>query len=411
MISEHEKTPPGAENVTPLRPVPVHGAPADAADAAGQQILFAVPSISDEDVAAVTAVLRSGWITTGTESQLLEAELAAYLGAEHVIAVSSCTAALEIALAHLALPAGARVGVPAWTFISTALAAVHNNLQPVLLDVEPDTLNLSAESLQAALAQGLDAVVAVHFGGVPVDRAIHELCADAGVPLVEDAAHALGTRDERGLIGGLGTQAACFSFYATKNLTSAEGGALATDDGGLADFARSHRLHGMSADAHARYKPGGGTHYDMVSPGIKANLPDLLAALARSQLARFDAMQGRRRAILAAYRAALEPAGFAFVPRQVHPGSADHLAVVVLPEQVDRSHVIEGLKARGINPSVHFRPLHQFTWFADHAAVGPTGLATCDALAPRALSLPLHVGLTDTDVARVSAALVDLVAP
>lgn len=378
--------------------------------ASPEQILFAVPSITDDDVAAVTAVLRSGWITTGAEAHLLEAELAAYLGAEHVIAVSSCTAALEIALAHLELPAGARVGVPAWTFISSALAAVHNNLHPVLLDVEPDTLNLSPAALEAALTEGLDAVVAVHFGGVAVDRRVHKLCADAGVPLIEDAAHALGTSDERGLVGGHGTYAACFSFYATKNLTSAEGGAIATDDAGLAEFARSHRLHGMSADAHARYKPGGGTHYDMVSPGIKANLPDLLAALARSQLARFPQMQARRRAILQAYRATLEPAELTFVPRVADPGSADHLAVVVLPAEVDRGLVVEGLKARGINPSVHFRPLHHFTWFAEHASVGPKGLATCDALAERTLSLPLHVGLTDSDVTRVCDTLLELVA-
>ncbi|MCB0989194.1 MAG: DegT/DnrJ/EryC1/StrS family aminotransferase, partial [Acidimicrobiales bacterium] len=168
--------------------------------------------------------------------------------------------------------------------------------------------------------------------------------------------------------------------------------------------------HGMSADAHARYKPGGGTHYDLVSPGIKANLPDLLAALARSQLRRFDQMQQRRRAILGAYRAALEPAGLRFVPEIEDPGSADHLAVVVLPEGVDRPTVVGGLQARGINPSVHFRPLHQFSWFADNASIGPGGLPTCDAMAERTLSLPLHVGLTDDDVARVCDAMTDLVA-
>ncbi|MEO6630031.1 MAG: DegT/DnrJ/EryC1/StrS aminotransferase family protein [Aquihabitans sp.] len=379
------------------------------ARAASDPIIFAVPDINEDDVAAVTAVLRSGWITTGSECQMLEAELAAYLGAEHVIAVSSCTAALEIALAHLALPAGARVGVPAWTFVSSALAAVHNNLQPVLLDVEPSTLNLCPESLQSALTEGLDAVVAVHFGGVAVDPMIHKLCADADVPLIEDAAHALGAADQRGLIGGPGSFAACFSFYATKNLTSSEGGAIATNDAGLAAYARSHRIHGMSADAHDRYKPGGGTHYDLLSPGIKANLPDVLAALARSQLTRFPAMQSRRRAILGGYRAALEPRGITFVPEVADPASADHLAVILLPEGTDRPHVVAGLKARGINPSVHFRPLHHFTWFAENATVGPNGLAVCDALADRTLSLPLHVNLSDADVAYVSDALLELV--
>jgi dTDP-4-amino-4,6-dideoxygalactose transaminase len=363
---------------------------------------FAVPEVSEADIAAVTRVLRSGWLTTGNECALLEEELARYLDAEHVVAVSSCTAALEIALAHLRLPNGSRVGVPAWTFVSTALSAVHNNLEPVLLDVDPHTLNVAPDALAAALEEGLAAVVPVHFGGVPVDRAVHELCAAAGVPVVEDAAHALGASDERGRIGGPATGAACFSFYATKNLTSGEGGALATDDAELADFARAYRLHGMSADALARYRPGGPTGYDLVEPGIKANLPDVLAALARSQLDRFDAMQARRRVILDRYRSALTDSGVTFVPHDPVPGSADHLAVVLLPAGVDRVLVQAGLSAVGVHTSVHFRPLHQFSWFGANAGVGPTGLATCDALAHRALSLPLHVGLGDDDVDRVA---------
>jgi dTDP-4-amino-4,6-dideoxygalactose transaminase len=374
-------------------------------------VLFAVPEVTEDDIAAVTRVLRSGWLTTGTECAGLEADLAHHLGAAHVVAVSSCTAALEISLAHLRLPPGSRVGVPAWTFISTALAAVHNNLTPVLLDVDPTTLNLSPRALSAALDRGLDAVIAVHFGGVPVAAEVHHLCAAAGVPLVEDAAHALGSRDHRGPVGGPGGAAVCFSFYATKNLTSAEGGAIATDDADLAAFARAYRLHGMSADALARYQPGGSVGYDLVEPGIKANLPDVLAALARSQLRRFDHMQARRRELLATYRAHLEPRGLRFVPGVPDPGSADHLAVVVLPDGVDRAAVITGLKAAGIHPSVHFRPLHHFSWFAANAAVGPGGLPVCDALADRMLSLPLHVGLTETDIQRVADTLTRLTGP
>lgn len=373
-------------------------------------VLFAVPDITEDDIAAVTDVLRSGWITTGTECLLLEEELAAYTGAPHVVSVSSCTAALEIALAHLDLPPGSRVGVPAWTFISTALAAVHNQLQPVLLDVDPGTLNLAPDSLAAALAHGgLDAVVPVHFGGVPVDRAIHEIAAAAGLPVVEDAAHALGAVDHRGPLGAPGSRAMCFSFYATKNLTSGEGGALATDDDDLAAFARAYRLHGISADAWARYRPEGGSHYDLVAPGIKANLPDILAALARSQLARFDAMQARRREIVTTYRELLEPSGIRMVPDHAVAGSADHLAVVLLPEGLDRDATVEALKALGIRPSVHFRPLHHFGWFDENGEVGPSGLATCDAVAPRALSLPLHLGLRDADVVRVADAVVHVV--
>lgn len=367
-------------------------------------ILFARPEITDDDVDAVARVLRSGWITTGTESAGLEADLSAYLGGTEVVAVSSCTAALDIALAYLDLPPGSRVGVPAWTFVSTALAAVHNGLAPVLLDVDLDTLNLSPTAFDAAAA-GLDAVVPVHFGGVPVDAAIHQIAADSAIAVVEDAAHALGTTDERGMIGGPGTSPACFSFYASKNLTSAEGGALATDDAGLAAFARSYRLHGMDADAWARYRPGATAGYDVVVPGIKANLPDTLAVLARSQLRRFAQRQARRRELLTAYRALLEPAGLRFVPGSPHPGSADHLAIVVLPEGVDRDVAVAAMSGAGIGTSVHFRPLHTFTWFAKNAEIGPGGLPVCDALQPRALSLPLHVNLSDADVERVADAL------
>ena len=367
-------------------------------------ILFALPEITDGDVEAVARVMRSGWLTTGNEAAGLESDLSDYLGGTEVVAVSSCTAALDIALAHLRLPAGSRVGVPAWTFVSTALAAVHNGLQPVLLDVEPDTLNLSPAALEAAAAD-LAAVIPVHFGGVPVAAEVHSIAAAAGLAVVEDAAHALGTRDERGLIGGPGTSPTCFSFYASKNLTSAEGGALVTDDPQLAAFARSYRLHGMDADAWARYRPGATAGYDVVEPGIKANLPDLLAVLARSQLARFDATQARRRAILTRYRAALEPEGLRFVPGAPHPGSADHLAVVVLPDGVERAAVVAELSAAGISTSVHFRPLHTFSWFAANVPTGPGGLPTCDALEHRTLSLPLHVNLTDDDVDRVAAGL------
>ena len=184
-----------------------------------QAVAFSAPDIDDSDVEAVVQTLRSGWITTGSEANTLEAELATYLGVPHVLAVSSCTAALEIALAALHLSPGARVGVPTWTFASSALAAVHNGAVPVLLDVDPATLNLSPTSLSRALDDGLDAVVGVHFGGQPLEPTIHEACAAAGTPLVEDAAHALGTSDHRGMVAGQRTAGACFSFYANKNLT------------------------------------------------------------------------------------------------------------------------------------------------------------------------------------------------
>ncbi len=372
----------------------------------GNEIRFSAPDVGDAEVAAVTRALLSGWITTGEECLALEAELAEHLGVEHVVAVSSCTAALEIAAAHLGLPPGARIGVPTWTFVSTALAPYHRGLRPVPLDVDPNTLNLSEAALTAAVddPQGLDAVIGVHFSGTPLAPGIHRVCADAGIPLIEDAAHALGASDHRGRIAGQGTAGACFSFYATKNLTSAEGGALATDDADLAAFAQSFRLHGLSRDAWARYTPGARTgSYDIVGDGLKANLPDLLAAIARAQLERFDGLQARRRAMSELYRGHLERIdGLRIVPGEPHPGSADHLMVVVLPDRADRDTVQKHLAADAIGTSIHFRPLHTFSWFAHNGLdSGPSGTPVADALADRVLSLPFHTRLSDSDIERV----------
>lgn len=367
---------------------------------------FGTPSIDDDDVEAVVRVLRSGWLSTGKEAQAFEQELAAFTGAPHVLAMSSCTAALEVALDHLRLAPGDRVGVPTWTFVASASSIVRAGGVPVLLDVDPDTLNLSVDAVRAELEVGLRALVVVHLGGVPVDRRILDDAAAAGVPVLEDAAHALGSVDHRGTIGGAGTLGACFSFYATKNLTTGEGGALATHDPELARFAASHRLHGLSVDAWSRYEVGGKASYDLHEPGLKANLPDVLAALGRTQLARFDSMQAARARAVARYRAGLaDVAGLRFVPGEADPGSANHLAMVLLPEGTDRDAVIGVLAAEGIGSGIHFRPLHTFSWYAANAPVGRTGLVTADALAGRALSLPLHPGLSDADADRVVAAL------
>ncbi len=369
-------------------------------------VSFADPGITVDDIAAVVRALESGWITTGPECDKLERELATYLGCPYVVGVSSCTAALEIALAWLDLPPGARVAVPTWTFVASAFAAVRNGATPVLVDVDPHTLNMSPASLEAALATGISAVVAVHFGGVAVDRAVHELCAAAGVPVVEDAAHAFGASDHRGRLWGEGSVGACFSFYATKNMTSGEGGALATSSEEVATFARTYRLHGLSAASWSRHLDGANGRYDCAVPGIKANLPDLLAALARSQLARFPDLQARRRTLVERYRAGLAAIpGIEVVPALPVAGAADHLQVVLLEEGTDRDRVAVALADAGVTTSVHFQPLHRFEWFRHNAEIGPGGVPVADRLAGRALSLPLHPALDVADVDRTCNAL------
>ncbi len=369
------------------------GEPAEATAGIG----LADPSITEDDIAAVVNVLRSGWLTSGPEAAALEEELAEYLGCPHVIAVSSATAALELSFAWLDLPPGARVGVPTWTFPASAIAPYHHGARIVLLDSDPADMNLSVEALDAAIATGLDAVVMVHFGGTPVSEEAHRRCEAAGLPVVEDAAHAFGASDHRGRIAGTGTAGAAFSFYATKNLTSGEGGALATDDPALARFATAFRLHGLTRKAGAPWDPDANT--DVVGPGYKANLSDILAALARSQLHRFDDMQARRRSAVRRYRENLAGVpGLEFVPRDLDEGNADHLLAVALPPEVDRREVFRALDAVGIGTSFHFRPLHTYDWFAANAEVGPAGTAVADDRAHRLISLPLHPGLTAAEV-------------
>lgn len=369
---------------------------------AAQAIDFAAPAIDEADIDAVVAVLRRGWLTTGDEAAGFEADLAAVTGASHVVAMSSCTAALETAFAYLRLPPGSVVGVPVWTFVSSALAALKQRYRVLLLDVDPATLNVCPSAVERGVRAGMSAVLAVHFSGVPVRREVLDVAAEAGVPVVEDAAHALGAVDHRGPIAGRGTVGACLSFYATKNLTTGEGGALLTDDEALADFARSYRLHGLDADAWSRYRPGAKASYDLVTGGIKANLPDVLAAIGRSQLRRFDVLQRRRRALVRRYRSNLAATpDVRCVPADLVDGGADHLMVVLLPEGTDRDRVVRRLRDAGIGTSVHFRPLHRFRWLAERALVDPGGLHGADGVAARALSLPLHPSLDEGGVDRV----------
>ncbi len=369
-------------------------------------IEFSPPAISEEDIDAVVRTLRSGWLTSGAECEALEADLAGFLQIPHAVALSSCTAAMETAYAYLGLPAGARVGVPTWTFAASALAPARLGARPVLLDVEAETLNLSPDALDRARGEGRDALVHLHVAGNPVDPMVRKAAAEAGVPVIEDAAHALPTTDDRGLVAGQGSVAACFSFYATKNVAGGEGGALTTEDPDLATFARSYRLHGLTRETWRRFRDGDDTPHDVVMAGIKANLPDPLAALARSQLGRLTELQASRRAAVERYRANLASIdGLGLVPPERDPGSADHLMVVVLPDGVARPSVTAALDGAGIRTGIHFPPLHHLTWFHDHADIGPGGTPVADAMAGRVLSLPLHPLLTADDVDTVCDAL------
>ena len=372
---------------------------------------FVRVQIVPEAQQAALDVLRSGWITMGPETAAFERELARYLGARHVVAVSSGTAAIEIALRMLHLPAGSTVLTPSLTFCGAVAAIVAAGLRPALVDVDAGTLLPTPETVAvAARRAGRPAAMVVqHMAGHPADVAA--LAAAAGLPptrVVEDAAHGIGA-ELRGIPVGGRSHAACFSFYATKNLPIGEGGAIATDDDELASQARTMRLHGMSHDAWRRYLPGGSWRYDVAEPGLKANMTDVQAAIGRAQLACLPAWQRRREQLAAAYDAALAGVPGLILPRRPAQGRhAWHLYQVrVTPGcAASRDLLIDALGTRQIGTSVHFIPVHQLS--AYRRILTPEecrSVPVTDQVAEEVVSLPMYPGLTDPELAHVTDAV------
>ncbi|HEY3531217.1 MAG TPA: DegT/DnrJ/EryC1/StrS aminotransferase family protein [Nocardioides sp.] len=356
---------------------------------------------------AAGRVLASGWVTSGPEVGLFEAEFADTVGASHAVAVSSCTAGIELALRSLHLPDQAAVLTSTLTFCGAVQAILHAGLRPVLVDVDAMTGLPTTETVErAAGTVRPEAMVVVHWAGDPVDTA--SLAAAAGLPperIVEDAAHAVGT-SWRGEPVGTGS-AVCFSFYATKNLPIGEGGMITTDDPDRADWMRSARLHGMTADAWRRYLPGGGWRYDVEEAGLKANLTDLQAAIGREQLHALPDWQRRRGDIARRYDAGLAgvPAvGLPHRPRAEDGVHAWHLYPIRVADGL-RDHVQAELAGKEIATSVHFIPVHRLSWFRVSCTLPAGGLPGADRLFDQLLSLPMYPRLRDDQVDAVCEAV------
>lgn len=363
---------------------------------------------------AVDRVLRSGWVTTGPECAAFEEEFAAHVGSKYAATVSSCTAAIELALRGLRLPAGARVLVPTITFCGAVEAVVHAGLVPVLCDVDPVSGQVTAQTCGRAAeeAGGAQALVVLHYGGYPAPVA--ELAAAARIPLsfvVEDAAHAIGTWvDDHRQVGSI-SRATCFSFYATKNLPIGEGGMVTTDDPDMDEWIRTARMHGMSKDAWRRYQPGGSWRYTVEEAGLKANLSDVQAAIGRVQLRSLEGWQRRRDEIAARYTEALGDLPGLELPQSPLQGRhAWHLYVVRVKPKfgLSRDDLAEHLSERGIGSSVHFIPLHHMPRYRAAAVRSRDGLPGADAVFEELLSLPMHQGLTDEEVGSVARVISEL---
>lgn len=369
---------------------------------------FTVPPVAGEVSDAVVKVLDSGWITTGPQTAAFEQEFADHLGAAHVVAVASCTTALELCLRALDLPPGSAVLTPSLTFCGAINAILHAGHRPVLVDIDEDTLVPSPETVKAAAGRAAPAAMIVqNQGGYPVDvAALAEAAGLDRTRVVEDAAHGPGAaRGGRNV--GAESFAACFSFYATKNLPIGEGGAVASSDREFADRVRAMRMHGMSKDSWKRYLPGGSWRYDVKRVGLKANMTDVQAAIGRAQLAALPGWQERRAEIAARYDAALRDLPGVVLPQRNLAGirHAWHLYQVRVP---DRDAISGELEAAGVATSVHFIPANQMTAYQEILGAEECArVPVTDRVGEELLSLPMYPGLTDDGVDRVVAALTE----
>jgi dTDP-4-amino-4,6-dideoxygalactose transaminase len=372
-------------------------------------LVFGRPSIEDAAIDEVVATLRSGWIGTGPKTARFESELAAYLGVRHVVAVSSCTAALHVALLAAGIGPGDDVLLPAMTFVATANAVLHAGANPVLCDVDPDSQMVTAEHLAAAMTPNTRAIIPVHFAGRAADMtSILDFAQRHRCVVLNDAAHAIETRHANRNIAGQGLMSA-YSFYPTKNITTGEGGAVATDDDGLVHRLRLLHLHGLSADAWKRYSDVGFKHYEAVEVGYKCNMTDIQASLGLHQLARLEESSVRRRHIWARYNQA-----FASLPVTVPAGwpagdrHAMHLYTLSLQLErltVDRDAIAHALHLEGIGTGVHYRGVHLQPLYRDRYGYRPETFPHATRISERTLSIPLSPWLSDRDVEDVIAAV------
>ncbi|TBL82597.1 UDP-4-amino-4-deoxy-L-arabinose aminotransferase [Hafnia alvei] len=370
---------------------------------------FSVPSMGEDEIAAVAEVLRSGWITTGPKCQQLESAFSQYVGAKHAIAVSSATGGMHVTLMALGIGAGDEVITPSQTWVSTINIITLLGAEPVMVDVDRDTLMVQPAQIEAAITKKTKAIIPVHYAGAPADlTALREIAARHNIPLIEDAAHAVGTRFGDEMIGSQGT--AIFSFHAIKNMTCAEGGMVVTDDDELADKVRCFKFHGLAVDAFDRQALGRKPQAEVVAPGYKYNLADINAAIALVQLEKLPAMNARRQELVARYRKALQgsPLLPLTVPEYPHH-HAWHLFMVRVDKDlcgIDRNTMMEKLKEHGIGTGLHFRAAHTQKYYREKYP--ELSLPNTEWNSASLMTLPLFPDMQDSDVDRVVKAISDI---
>ncbi len=378
-------------------------------------LIFGQPLIGEEEIAEVVATLRSGWLSTGPRTKRFEHDLGAYLGVEHVLGLNSCTAALHLALLSAGVGPGDEVIVPAMTFAATVNVVEHVGARPVFADAAQDSYNIDPAAVQACLTPRTKAVIPVHFAGLPcrMDE-IAALAAKAGVAVIEDAAHALGSEYRGRKIGTLG-DFTCFSFYVTKNIATAEGGALVCRQAAADARARVMSLHGMDLGAWQRYSKHGNKHYDVVYPGYKYNLTDLASAIGLHQLKRLDefiAIRKRYARMLHDMLGDLEEMILPPVEEDADRHAWHLYPVMVRPEKltVGRDEVMEAVTKENIGVGVHYRAVPTHSYYREKYGYRRGQFPHAEFISERTFSLPLQPRMTEDDVACVARAVRRVVA-
>ncbi len=374
---------------------------------------FHQPEIGPEEIRSVVETLESGWLTSGSKVKRFEEDFSRFIGCQYSVAVNSCTAALHLALEAVGVEEGDEVIVPTMTFTATAEVVIYFKAKPVLVDCRPNTFNIDPDLIERAITAKTKAIIPVHFGGQSCDmEAILQIARKHKLYVIEDAAHALPAKYHGKTIGTIG-DITCFSFYATKTITTGEGGMATTQNPEWAARMRMMSLHGISHDAWKRYTKEGSWYYEVVRPGFKYNLTDISAAIGIEQLKKCDAFGAARRRIAATYNQRFSDL-FEIATPVCEPDiqHAWHLYVIQLDLErlkINRNQFIETLKEQGIGTSVHFIPLHLHPYYRDNFGIEPKQLPQASAAFDRIVSLPIYPKMTEMDVEKVVKAVTNIV--
>lgn len=371
-------------------------------------LVFGQPTISEEEIQEVADVLRSGWIGMGSRTLEFERMFADYVGAEHAVAVGSCTAALHLSLLGLDIGPGDEVITSSLTFAATVNAILATGARPVVVDVDRETMNIGPDRVRAALTPCTKAVMPVHFGGLPCDLAgLREVAEERGLHIVEDAAHAIGAVYEGQRIGGHGNPT-CFSFYPNKNITTGEGGMITTADAGLAERLRVLRLHGLSSDAWKRYESRDLIVSVVTEMGFKYNMTDIQAALGVGQLGRLETFLEHRERIAAVYDERFTDLPIDRQTRSTADRHGLHLYVILLRLEeltASRNEIVRALRAENIGVAMHYAPIHAHPFYEEELDVSGGDYPNAEWISERTVTLPMGPSMDDGDVQDVVTAV------